>query len=321
MLTTDRRYIVNIMAHNEGLTIEETISSVLNQEVKDGNAVEIHVFANGCTDKTEDIVKRIAEANNNVILHSILKKGKVNALKECISYFKKRRDLDLIEFQDRFFFMDADITFTEKSVLVELGKRLTSSPDTYLVSGFPVPESFYNQKNSFVSKLSNIRCRLQYHFKMNQVRGACYAIRWSVLQRVVFPTQLLSDDMFLECKLNGHFIMDHNLQVIYKNKKSLKLEIERELFLLIAREQVYYWRRKGLIRRLDPKTAIKEACLSYIRPRKYLWFLIKERKIELIAILGIWMLIYKCIEFQARRVFYKSLRSDVNLIDKWSTKR
>ena len=309
------------MTHNEEATIEETIRAVLSQEVGKGSTIEIHVFANGCTDNTEYIVGKIVQTNNNCKLHSIPEKGKVSAIRECIRYFKNNQVFDSTEAQAILFFIDADIAFPRKDVLSRLREKLVYSPHIYVVSAFPVPETYYNQNTNFVSELSRIRCHLQYSFKENYLRGACYAVRWSVLKRIVFPRELLSDDMFLECKLNGHFQMDHDLKVICKLKKSLKLEIQRELFLLIAREQVYFWRRNGLIPRLHPETAVKDGFLSNIKPRQYLYFLSKNRQFSPTIISGIWMLIHKCIEVQAKKIFYKSLRNDVNLIDYWSTKR
>ncbi len=309
------------MAHNEEEAIEDAINAVLAQEVENGSIIEIHVFANACSDNTEDIVRKIAEANNIVKLHSIPKKGKVNALRECISYFKNKRFLDSTESQHRLFFIDADITIPEKNVLSMLSKKLDSSQDLYLVSAFPVPESCYNQFTDFVSELFRVRHHLQYSFKKNLVRGACHVVRWPVLQRIVFPEGLISTDMFLECKLNGHFLMDHSIQVVIKLKRTLKLEIKRDLLHLIAREQVYNWRRKGLVPRLDPETALREGFLSHLDHKEYLRYLVKRRKIKSIMILGIWMFIYKYNVFRSRKIFLKSLKSNMNLLDYWSTRR
>lgn len=321
VMYSNNKYIINIMAHNEEDTIKEAINTVLNQEVEKESVIEIHVFANACSDNTEEIVRKIAETNSNIYLHSIKEKGKVNALRECIHYFKNERCLGLIESYDRLFFIDADAVIPEKNVLLMLGKKLNSSQNLYLVSALPVPESCYNQSTDFVSELFRIRYHLQNSFKKNLVRGACNVVRWSALQRIVFPEDLLSTDMFIECKLSGHFLMDHSLQVVIKLKQTLKLEIERDLMHLIAREQVYHWRRKGLIPRLDPETAFQEGFLSPLDPKEYFRYLFKKKGFRSIMIMSIWLFIYKYNEFRSRRIFLNSLKNKMNLLDYWSTKR
>lgn len=315
------KYIVNIMAHNEEETIAEAISAILRQEVENEKIIEVHVFANACSDNTESIVRKITENRDNVILHSIPEKGKVNAFRECVSYFKNGYCSISNESLDRLFFIDADITIPDKNVLSSLSRKLDSLKDVYLVSALPVPESCYNESTEFISELFRIRYYLQYSFKKNLVRGACNVIRWSVLKRIDFPEDLVSTDMFLECRLNGHFLMDHETQVITKLKSNIRLEIKRDLLHLIAREQVYYWRRNGLIPRIDPENAFKQGFLSPLVPREYFRYMVNKGRIKSIFTLGVWMLIYKYNEYRARKIFLKSLENNINLLDYWSTRR
>jgi len=316
-----KKYIVNIMAHNEEETIKDSISAILGQRVEIESTLEIHVFANACTDNTENIVQDLAAVNNNIILHSIAKKGKANALRECISYFKEAGHPDIIESKDRLFFIDADILIPENNLLSNLSNKLDVSDDLYLVSALPVPESLYNQKKDFVSELFRIRYYLQYSFKKNLVRGACHVVRWSVLKRLELPEDLLSTDMFLECKLDGHFLMDHDLQIIIKLKTELSLEIKRDLLHQIGREQVYHWRRQGLLPRLDRDRALPDCFLSPLDPKEYLWYLIRKAKLKPIIILSFWMIIFKYNKYRAGRIFLESRNEGANLIDYWSTKR
>ena len=315
------KYIVNIMAHNEEESVRETIQTVLRQKVERGSRIKVHVFANACIDKTEDIVRNIAESSDDVQLHSITKKGKANALGECISYFKNEGSIEVIEGMDRLFFVDADICINDENLLFRLSKRLDSSEGIYLVSALPVPESLYNGKRDFVSDLFRVRFQLQYAFRKNLVRGACYVVRWSVVQRLELPKGLVSDDMFLECILDGHFLMDHDLHVVIKLKKSLRLEVKRDLLHQIGREQVYRWRRRGLVRRLDRNTALPQCFLSPLDPKEYLLYLVKRMKIKAIMILSIWMAIFKINQYRATRIFVKRLKEDVDLLDYWSTQR
>ena len=66
-----------MMAHNEEETIAAAIESILFQKREQESTLEIHIFANACNDKTEEIVANIAKNNKSIYLHSLSEKGKV----------------------------------------------------------------------------------------------------------------------------------------------------------------------------------------------------------------------------------------------------
>ena len=247
--------IVNIIAHNEELVIAGTIDSLLQQ--KGNSTYEIHVFANGCTDRTEEIVEEISHKHDNVFLHSVKRKGKVNAVRESVDFFREQIDSGKRRF-DRLYYVDADIELPDRETFSKLSEHLNGNKDLYLVSAYPAPQSLYNNKKDFVSELFRIRAHLHNKFEVNMIRGACYVIRWEILKRINFPEGLMSDDMYLECCLQGHFLMDHSIQIITELKQSLGAEIKRDQFHQIACEQVYNWNRRGEIPRIDPETARPE---------------------------------------------------------------
>ena len=193
--------------------------------------------------------------------------------------------------------------------------------DSIIVSAIAVPESFYNEDKDFVSELFRIRYYLQYTFKKNLVRGACNVARFSALQRLKFPEGLVSTDMFLEVKLDGHFLMDHEIEIVTRLKKTLKLEIKRDLVHQIGREQVYRWRRQRLTPRLDREIAIQGYFLSPHNPREYFLHLVKTRRFKSLLILGIWMFIYKINSYRAIKIMDESLKKNISLQSYWSTKR
>jgi glycosyltransferase involved in cell wall biosynthesis len=68
---------VCLPVYNEERAIGNTIDSILAQDFK--GEMEILVCANGCTDKTEEIVRGYAGRHNNITLISTSQKGKPNA--------------------------------------------------------------------------------------------------------------------------------------------------------------------------------------------------------------------------------------------------
>jgi glycosyltransferase involved in cell wall biosynthesis len=72
---------VAIMAHNEEKVIQKAVENVLIQNIPVGYLVKVVVVANGCNDRTEEIVKGLEEQNpNRVVLISMTEKGKTRAI-------------------------------------------------------------------------------------------------------------------------------------------------------------------------------------------------------------------------------------------------
>jgi len=310
--------IVNIIAHNEEKVIADTIASLLRQ--KTGGQLEIHVFANGCTDRTEAIVEEISRTKPNIVLHRVAQKGKVKALEDSVRYFRDRSEAEH-SVPDRLYYVDADIELPDEETLNKLSAVLDRSEELYLVSAYPAPQSLHNDKKDYVSELFRVRAHLHNIFEVNMIRGACYVIRREILNKISFPEGLLSDDMYLECCLQGHFLMDHSIQILTELKQSLRAEINRDRFHLIAREQVYNWNRQGLIPRVNPETARKEWRLTHQAPKIYLTYLIKRFKVKALFYLFIWHIIHKRNEKISLRLFKESQEKGIDLHVYWTTQR
>ena len=310
-------YFVNIFAHNEELIIAQAIEAVLAQKIGAGEKLELHIFANGCSDKTEEIVRQYEAKDNRVKLHALKVKGKVKALKEAISYYHQRG----LNENDLLFNLDADITFEQPNCFELLKTKLATDPDLFVVSSYPAPSSYFDQRRDFVAQLFNIRYELHKAFAVNTIRGACYVIKWNKLVQVDFPDDLISDDMYLECALAGHFLMDYENIVITEIKENLQKEIARDLFHRIAAEQVYHKNRTGLIKRIDKETARDQFRLTHQEPKKYLSYLLGKFKISPLFIMLYWSFVSRKNKKKAHQIFFDSLESKLDLISYWSTIR
>lgn len=318
-MTTNNQYIVCILAHNEEAVIADTVESLLRQQIEPESSLTVYVFTNGCTDRTNDIVSSIAQCDARVQLVALPEKGKVYAIRESIAHF--RRLHEQAPSFDRVFYVDADVTFPDETTLTKLSRALDVSPDLYLVSSYPLAETGFDGNGWYLSRLTRARQELQMHFRHNIVRGRCYVIRYDALIRVEYPPDTLSDDMYLEIRLNGHYLMDYSILTATKLKASLKKEIRRDLFTLIAREQLYDWYRRERISALDPETGRREWSLYFPHPKQLFWHLLRTVKVSSLLIMGMWLPIYRRNESHARRIFSESQQKQTDLLDYWSTQR
>lgn len=116
---------VCIPAHNEQKTISGTLESILNQSFK--GDMEISVCTNGCTDKTEDIVRGYVRQYPKIRLLSTPEKGKPNAWNMLRSNAS----------HNYLFFTDADVV-VDKDAFSYLYSSLEKE-DKVAVSGIIVP--------------------------------------------------------------------------------------------------------------------------------------------------------------------------------------
>ena len=100
-----------VPAHNEANYISETIHSLLNSKYPE--EIEIVIVNDGSTDKTKQVVDKIAKVNPKVKLYNVKHQGKANAINFGVKHAK----------YDTIVTLDADSTLAEGS-LEELVKPL-----------------------------------------------------------------------------------------------------------------------------------------------------------------------------------------------------
>jgi glycosyltransferase involved in cell wall biosynthesis len=122
---------VMVLAHNEERHIEACLDSIF--EATDNHALDVFVMANGCTDRTEQLVAKYAHQQPQVHLVSIELGDKCNAwnvfIHETVTHRCAGRDI--------YFFMDGDARATRGSFDVMAG-ALVSSPYAHAASAVPV---------------------------------------------------------------------------------------------------------------------------------------------------------------------------------------
>ncbi|MGA7799374.1 MAG: glycosyltransferase family A protein [Gammaproteobacteria bacterium] len=179
MVETDAAWPVMVLAHNEEVKIAACLDSIFAAEPD--RALEVYVMANGCTDRTEEVVREYAEKRPEVRLVSIALGDKCNAWNVFVH--------DTIPTEcpgrDVYIFMDGDAT-VGKSALSTLVQALHSDSHAHAASAVP---------GSGRSKAGDRRAILEQHGLVANL----YALRGSFVDRaralgVRLPLRLEGDD-------------------------------------------------------------------------------------------------------------------------------
>lgn len=165
---------VMVLAHNEERHIGACLDSLFDGEP--GKAFDVFVMANGCTDRTEEIVRQYAARRAGVHLVSITLGDKCNAwnvfIHETIPRHAASRPV--------YFFMDGDARIAPGS-LSAMARALDTTPHAHAASAVPVSgrnvdrdrreiieqcglvANLYALRGSFVERLrtSNVRIPLK----------------------------------------------------------------------------------------------------------------------------------------------------------------
>ena len=313
------RLIVCVLAHNEETVIADTVLSLGSLQIEPGGTLDTFVFTNGCSDRTNDIVAALAAIDSRVHLVALPEKGKVYAARASIAYFRtmhqQRPDFD------RVFYVDADVTFPDSLTLIKMSRSLDRSVDLYLVSSFSLAETGQSNDNWFLSRFTAVREAVARNLQANIVRGRCYVIRFNALMQVDYPLDVLSDDLYLELRLNGHYIMDYSILTATKLKSTFKGEIRRDLFTLMANDKLRHPVGGTKVVAVDSKTARKEWSLSFPRPRQLLRYVLSNAGFTTFVIMALWFPIHQFNQFRAKRIIRESRKRKMNLLDYWSTQR
>lgn len=217
---------VAIMAHNEEKVIHKAVESVLRQNTPTGFTIKVVVVANGCSDRTEEVIESIrTQYPEQIVLLSLKEKGKTRALNRSINYLNELSDADRqIPYV---VFLDADCEFYGEEILVDMIKRFEENPQLCAVAANCLPDVFFNSRHDIVAEIYRAVYRLSESLKINAISGMCYGIRFDILNKISFPDFQLSDSQYISSKLDGWFFRDTGIKIIFKIPFGLKNEIIR----------------------------------------------------------------------------------------------
>lgn len=183
---------VGIPAHNEEANIYYTIQSVLRQRGDLFDLKKIVVILDGCTDKTESIVREMQE--KNALIEIIVdgdRKGKLTRLNE----------LHRLNQSDFLITMDADVVFESEKDIEEMVKVFRGNKKINVVAAHEIPV----KATTFVEAVNNAGHRLWDETRLwvnkgnhiHNLRGSCSMIRKGFADTLVYPNDIATDAGFL----------------------------------------------------------------------------------------------------------------------------
>jgi glycosyltransferase involved in cell wall biosynthesis len=154
------KYAVAIFAHNEELAIVQALQSI---SPSDGEAgLHAYVLINGCTDRTERVVKEFARKNHWVKPITIEIGDKANAWNVFVH--------DVAQCYETNFFLDGDVEI-EPGALNALHEQLARSPEANAAAAIPASGRNRDQMAEYVTE-------------RRLILGNLYALRGDFVRRV-----------------------------------------------------------------------------------------------------------------------------------------
>lgn len=123
---------VALFAHNEERTIARSLAHLL-RETEPFTDVQVRVLINGCTDRTTQVVQRIADEHPGVIVPTVLPIGDKAATWNAYLYQISANDDEACVHV----FMDADI-WPEPGSLAKMSRALMQMPEVSAIGGLPM---------------------------------------------------------------------------------------------------------------------------------------------------------------------------------------
>jgi glycosyltransferase involved in cell wall biosynthesis len=241
-MSSESILLVAIMAHNEERVVSKAINSCLNQISPPQFRVRVLVVANGCTDRTEEIVADIAENfPNRLMLISMKEKGKTKALNRVIAYLEGEieREADV----PYVIFLDADCEFVGDDAFIKFVKRFEENPLLCAVGANCIPNVSGVSRTNLVLDMYRALNELSRLLPENGISGGAYCIKSDVLRKLSFPEFQMADDMYVSLKLDGWMFRDHAISVVYAIPGDLRAELTKRVRQEIATQRYFEYHR------------------------------------------------------------------------------
>jgi glycosyltransferase involved in cell wall biosynthesis len=175
---------VAIFAHNEERNLERAVRCLLSGRASASEIVQLHILANGCTDRTLDIARKLSSEDNRIITHDIAFGDKSNAW-NFYAYFADS-DSEVHCFTDGDCWVSEDALFSARDCL-----RMSS--DSCALAGLPLSGRSREELSSYITRYG-------------WIFGGFYAIKGNCLRDLVMddvrlPIGLVGDDGYV-----GNFV-------------------------------------------------------------------------------------------------------------------
>jgi glycosyltransferase involved in cell wall biosynthesis len=196
-------FAVCVLAHNEESAIERTLFTVIRQS--EGKPFPVYVYANGCTDRTEDVVRRFA-----------LTEPRVNLRTSGIASKPLAWNTAFEEQQREFIvFSDGDIS-PEPGAAARLVRELTAAPAAVLATCRQVP------RTCGLVAGQRLVGYMQTPLVQDFLAGGFYAVRREALSALLeehgltgLPAGITGDDCFLDALVGAERLVVSECRTFY----------------------------------------------------------------------------------------------------------
>lgn len=156
---------VGICAYNEEANIEKAIRSIYDQSLDDFEITKMIAVSSGSTDNTDDIVRKLTEEFDTLVLIPQAKREGKNSAINC---FLDNKDTEIVTI------MNADTVFAKKNSLQSLLEPFKEEK-VGIVGGRPIPT---NSTDSIAGYASHVIWSMHHHVSMIQPKiGEIIAFR------------------------------------------------------------------------------------------------------------------------------------------------
>jgi len=195
---------VCVLAHNEEKNIEATLSAICDGA--DTNLIQVHVYANGCTDRTVEKADRLASKYGNIHVHSLDIASKPIAWNTA---FRDQRSEFIV-------FADADIV-PSNGAAMKLCQELQASPHSVAATCRQIPlYTALSFQQMFVGFM-------QMPVYQNFLAGGFYAVRrqaladiFSKLNLESLPIGVTGEDGFIDNIVGTERLLVSELSSAYR---------------------------------------------------------------------------------------------------------
>ena len=200
---------IGVPAFNEEESIERSLESILKQSLwreMPAERREIIVCANGCTDRTAEIVRGMHREHPEIRLLGINEQSKALAWNRIVR--ESNPEAEVV------FFTDADVVLHRRA-LEKIWNRFRQEPRLELVGGRAVPININESKDPKV-RARNLAIKETYK-RSPHLSGSLYGIKRNTAKKIEMPPNLLTEDLYLRLITpDDRFAKEFGARVFYK---------------------------------------------------------------------------------------------------------
>lgn len=237
-MKTIKTITIGIPAHNEANNIGRLLKSIVSQRGKEYRLEKIIIACDGCTDNTNEVVKKFAVKHKLIKVIQLIDDGKRLGQEGRLNQFYKLNKSDIIAT------FDADTVLGTKFVLNEIALAF-SNKTIGLVGGADTPA----KPKNFVQRVAKVWVDIWYESRanfnggvsVNNHKGCASALNKSFAKHAHIPKGIIGNDDYLYFRakqLKYSFAFAKKAIVYYTVPSNLKDYFTQTTRFLLAKNTV-----------------------------------------------------------------------------------